>query len=210
MIIAIVAAGTGVVPIEEFRVAPSTGEAVTVFVEEYTPSKDPAGYIGHDTGWASVQKPAVGNIWGYNYNADPPVLVEIAASIASPVDETVADYKIKVMALVDIETKRRISLGFEYPAASGKTFSLSVESQINWLWLETKTALLIYPYQIRTADELAIHAIVDEADAQAIVNIAFVTKEIALTAGRVVKAAIAAETTKDDVIAVAQNYIDGA
>jgi hypothetical protein len=135
------------------------------------------------------------------------VIDEIDTAVAAP--DNLSVYKEHVNGLVDGETVRRILKGFVYPAASGKIFSLSSEAQLNWLGLELKAALLPYPYTIRTMDEHGAYAITSAADAQSMVNAAFVAKETALTLGRVVKTAVEGATTQAGVDAAAASWLAG-
>ncbi len=79
MIVAIIRAGSGQVPIEEFREADSTATALTAFVNDYSTPLLEADYIAHDTGFSSVPKTAAGNRWGYDHGTGS--LVEIAAPV---------------------------------------------------------------------------------------------------------------------------------
>lgn len=80
MIVAIVnqTSPTGQVVCEEFRDAASEADAVDDFVNEYTPPKNAADYLGYDSGWSSYQRPAAGMEWAYDF--DSPGLVQVDAS----------------------------------------------------------------------------------------------------------------------------------
>jgi len=52
MIVAIAEASASVVPVLEFRQAATTADAVTDYVNDYTPPRDPADYVGVDSGWS--------------------------------------------------------------------------------------------------------------------------------------------------------------
>ena len=66
MIAGIVRIDVGIVPLEEFRAA-TPAAAVTTFCSEYTPPLSEADYLGIDTGWASVQAPADGYVWAWDF-----------------------------------------------------------------------------------------------------------------------------------------------
>ncbi len=76
MIVAIVKQLSGIVPIEEFRVAVDEATAVDDFCSEYNPPLNPADYLGFDSGWSEYQPPAPLYRWAYNFNA--PGLVQVA------------------------------------------------------------------------------------------------------------------------------------
>lgn len=67
MIVAIVAQGAGVLPVQEFRESVDAATAVSDYCAEYTPPKNTADYLGYDTGWASFQAPAQGKEWSYDF-----------------------------------------------------------------------------------------------------------------------------------------------
>jgi hypothetical protein len=67
----------GIVPLEEFRIAANPAAAVAAFCAEYTPPLSEGDYLGIDTGWASVQTPADGYVWAWDFDAS--ALVEKAA-----------------------------------------------------------------------------------------------------------------------------------
>lgn len=76
MIVAIIHQGTGKVHVEEFRNAADEAAAVTAFCNEYTPAKNPADYLGYDTGWGSYQQTDPGKYWAYDFSS--PGLVQVA------------------------------------------------------------------------------------------------------------------------------------
>lgn len=88
MIVAIIKIDAGG-PLEEFRIAPAPADAVAAFCGEYVPPLDEADYLGIDTGWPSVQIPADGYAWAWDFGAG--ALVQIPAP--SP------DYRLSVQVL---------------------------------------------------------------------------------------------------------------
>jgi hypothetical protein len=143
------------------------------------------------------------------YAGEPSQAVQDALDDAVATHDYLSAYKEKINGSVDGETERRIALGFEYPASSGKMFSLSANAQLNWLGLELKAVLLTYPYTIRTIDEHDAYNIVNEADAHAMVNAAFVAKETMLTLGRIVKTVVEAAASVAAVDAAAASWLGG-
>jgi hypothetical protein len=123
--------------------------------------------------------------------------------------DDIAVYQQKVIAQIDVETGVRIAAGFEYPAASGKFFSMSQNAQINWLGLGMSADALTYPYTIRTKDDTDAYAIVDTADAAGVYAAAFTLKESTLAQGRGVKTAVLAEGTVAGVDAAAASWLSG-
>ena len=77
MIVGIVRVDGGIVPLEEFRAAPTPAVAISAFCAEYTPPLSESDYLGIDTGWTSVQAAAAGSVWAWSFG--PSVLVELAA-----------------------------------------------------------------------------------------------------------------------------------
>ena len=77
MIAGIVRIDVGIVPLEEFRIAATPAAAVTTFCGEYTPPLSEGDYLGIDTGWASVQRPADGYVWAWDF--DLSLLVQVLA-----------------------------------------------------------------------------------------------------------------------------------
>ncbi len=67
MIAGIVRIDAGIVPLEEFRIAATPAAAVTTFCSEYDPPLSEGDYLGIDTGWASVQTPADGYVWAWDF-----------------------------------------------------------------------------------------------------------------------------------------------
>lgn len=93
------------------------------------------------------------------------------------------DYKTEKMELCDLECSRRfVAVGVEYPAASGKFFSLSVPAQLNLNGLRHGRARLSFPYRISTVDNQDSHQLADVADCDAFYDAAFDAKA-ALIAG---------------------------
>lgn len=86
---------------------------------------------------------------------------------------SLADYKTAKMILCDEECRRRIAVGVEYPAASGKFFSFSVVAQINLNALKHGRAGLTFPYRISTLDNQGSHELADVADCDAFYDAAF-------------------------------------
>ena len=81
MLVAIIKKGTGKVPIEEFRKAKTTADALTAFVNAYTVPLNEADYIAHDTGLAEVSKASPGNQWGYDYDTSSLVELTLATEL---------------------------------------------------------------------------------------------------------------------------------
>jgi len=91
--------------------------------------------------------------------------------------------KAKRIKEVDLKTRILISQGFEY---SGKTFSMSVEAQINWTNLEMIKESLTYPMGASTIDDQE-YIIPDATDMQNLYNTALARKKAILDGGRQLK-----------------------
>jgi hypothetical protein len=122
---------------------------------------------------------------------------------------TLISTKARLVLLVDSETERRISLGFEYPASSGTWHSLSEHAQINWLGMLMAASSLTYPYVILSRDDMASYTIPNVADAQTLAMTAFGMKEWRLGAGRAVKDAVRQAVTVAAAEAAAATYLAG-
>lgn len=123
-----------------------------------------------------------------------------------PEAPNLAAHKELVRSQVDGEIRRRILQGFVY---GGVTLSLSREAQINWLGLDAKAGRLTYPYTIRSINDQATYAIVDEADAHALADAAFDAVEAILANGRTVKASVMDAVDVAAVDAAAQSWLAG-
>ena len=86
MFVAIIHQGTGKVRVEEFRIAADETAAVTAFCNEYSPPKNPADYLGYDTGWTSYQQTDPDKYWAYDFTSQGLVQVPIT-SISSSVEQ---------------------------------------------------------------------------------------------------------------------------
>jgi hypothetical protein len=86
VIVGIVAAGTGVDFVRDFRRADDTAQGLADFVASYTPPLNPADFIAFDSGWGAWQSPGYDLVWGYDRDAstlvaiDPPPDPEFAAA----------------------------------------------------------------------------------------------------------------------------------
>lgn len=78
MIVAIInqTSPVGIVPVEEFRQASDEATAVADFCADYSPPKNPADYLGYDSGWSQYQPPAPTYRWAYDFGS--PGLVQQA------------------------------------------------------------------------------------------------------------------------------------
>jgi hypothetical protein len=118
-------------------------------------------------------------------------------------------YQLNLCAMVDVETQRRIAQGFEYPAASGLLFSLSLESQINILGLIVFGGSLAFPILVRTIDNVGSYSIVDLADSQQFAGTAVAVKDALIQGGRNVKTAVLATVDVAGADAAAAAWLAG-
>jgi len=65
----------GSVKPRQFREAISTAQALTDFVNSYTPPLNPADWLSVDTGWSSVQYPPPGRAWAWDFATSALVLI---------------------------------------------------------------------------------------------------------------------------------------
>jgi hypothetical protein len=77
MIVAIIdqSAPSGKVPVTQFQMAADEAAAVAQYVGAFNPPKNPADWLGFNTGWTQPVHPTPGNIWAYDFDA--PGLVQI-------------------------------------------------------------------------------------------------------------------------------------
>lgn len=118
---------------------------------------------------------------------------------------TLSQVKAERIAAIDAKTVELIGAGFQH---AGKTFSLSMESQINWTNIGMNPTLLTYPYEISTKDDSDVHAFADAAEVQAAYGVAVGTKEAHIGGGRDVKKQVVAITNDLGQPDVPPNYHD--
>lgn len=68
MLCAIVAKGSGVIAIEEFRFSKSRAKALAAFCK--IPVYKATNYLAVNTGWTEVQRPVQGNRWSFDHDAN--------------------------------------------------------------------------------------------------------------------------------------------
>ena len=149
MIAGIVRIDAGIVPLEEFRIAATPAAAVAEFCGEYAPPLSEGDYLGIDTGWASVQTPADGYVWAWDF--DTSAIVEMRSP--SP------EYRLSV-EVVAIDPKVVTSGTWEpiggvvlTPAVHGDLASISAAM--------TGEALVVGNAELRVTETDAAGAIVD-------------------------------------------------
>ncbi len=196
MIVAIAESSASVVPVLEFRQAASTAAAVTDYVNDYTPPRDPADYVGIDSGWS----PGASELQSW-WAVDGGVLVERLADIQQDI-------------IADIKTHRDARFAStvmaEYPAASGNLFGCSMESQTNWGNLATldSLGLVSYPFSVTTHDEMTTVVLAGSADMTAAVAAVSAAVLAERDTASTAIAAVLAATTAADAHAAAAGYLD--
>jgi hypothetical protein len=119
--------------------------------------------------------------------------------------ETLDELKERRFSEIDKKTEDLIIEGFEYPASSGKIFSLSEHAQINILALDNTRDELTYPVHYTTKDELQEYDVVDSTDMHNMYLTALVTKKTHLDSGTSLKNQIVAAVDKNEVNLVVDN-----
>lgn len=197
MIIAIAPAGTGQVKVEEFREAETSQDAVDAFVGEYTPPLQATDFVGHDTGWSSVQKPSTGNQWCYDHATASLVEVKIGA-------DTLEGAKKLKIAEIDSRTDALIAAGFTY---AGKVFSTSLASQAKMIGSHQirDDANLTYPLRWNTIDDADAYDIANAGDLNGFYLTAVGTLRAHLDSGTALKDQVRAASTIAEVDAVVDN-----
>lgn len=100
-------------------------------------------------------------------------------------DHNNLDYQKKFKVIdIDKKTKELIGQGFAY---EGKTFSLSIEAQSNWVSLKVLSSSLSWPISITTIDDTEYN--LSEIDVEGFLNQAVSVKQSHLDSGRSLKIA---------------------
>lgn len=118
--------------------------------------------------------------------------------------EDVTPLQTQRMLEIDARTDQLFAQGFEYPADSGKVFSLSVQSQmkITSAFLLREQPAFVYPVRWNTRDNSDAHEMADAAALAAFYMAAVGTARAHLDSGTALKDAIRAATTTAEVNAV--------
>jgi hypothetical protein len=105
---------------------------------------------------------------------------------------------------IDTKTGELISVGYEYPASSGKFFSISANSQSNLHAMRADPASFI-GIKWMTKDDSDFHTIVDANDALALYGAAFGMVSTHKMSGAELKIQVTAATTIAEVDAIIDN-----
>ena len=150
MIVAIAPAGTGQVLVEEFREGADVAAAILAFCNAYTPPKNPADWVGLDTGWTEYQQPPIGPKWYYDHSTQ---------ALVVSLDEA----KHAKCDAIDARTEELIAIGAEIPPTSGHFFSCDTDMQARIHGCYENRANLSYPVYFFSSDNLNKLMIVNEA-----------------------------------------------
>jgi hypothetical protein len=117
---------------------------------------------------------------------------------------TLADARRWKIEKIDARTDELIAAGFEYPAASGKRYELTLEAQsrMNALLVIASSALISYPIKWNYIDDSGYYEIVDAADALALCATAIQTIRTILDSGTALKSSVRAAESVEAVMAV--------
>lgn len=132
------------------------------------------------------------NISMVSVNSDGSIPSGFAALSQIEIDSFNLDnaFKSKISE-IDTKTRSMISIGFEYPAASGQIFSLSDSAQNSLLGLYSaaqKGGILTYPYPVSQKDDKqADVSIANDAAMTAYCELAFGTVAAHVNSGKVEK-----------------------
>lgn len=136
----------GVVPVTQFQVAPDEVTAVNEYVAAFNPPKNPADWLGFDTGWVTPQHPAKGQEWGYDFDA--PGLVAIPSQdrlLGLTLTQVISDEKADLSSPFAWEDMGLLSGAFEFFAEDPDDLLIKV-------WGQHKTLFSTgNPSQIRLA-----------------------------------------------------------
>jgi hypothetical protein len=119
----------------------------------------------------------------------------------------------KARCIEDVRNWRNYKIEYvhkvEYPASSGKLFSIGFVDQINWsaLWnIRSDQAKMDYPYRITTWDELDYHDFANSNEVDAIYDLVVSTVKGEITAARDAILLVVAATTIEDAEAACAAY----
>lgn len=118
---------------------------------------------------------------------------------------TLDQLKAQKMTEINQRTAQLIAQGFEYPAASGKIFSLSIHSQLNISELRTTKAENPYPFDWGTIDDLDSHTMTSDADVEAFYQAARATLFQHKFTGETLRKQVRLATTRAEIDAVIDN-----
>jgi hypothetical protein len=127
---------------------------------------------------------------------------DLDAHVAAYVGETLAEARKRCVAKISAH-RRKLMRGpekggkvIEYPASSGKLWSLGIEALQEWQALYQRRASLAYAYTVQTCDGMDSHTFVDQAALEAVCD-QIQAKVLADNEAR--DAAVAAVRAADDI-----------
>jgi hypothetical protein len=120
---------------------------------------------------------------------------------------TLDEYKELKTNAIDRVTGELISLGFEFPPASGKIFSLSTSAQTNILALDNTRddPAMTYPISYNTIDDKDVYSVPDSVTLHNMYLTALSTKKSHLDSGTALKDLVRSAVDKAGVDAVVDN-----
>lgn len=134
------------------------------------------------------------------------IIVEMNQAEKDIVDaDNLSNLKLARYNEIDIKTGELISLGFEFPSASGNIFSFSTNAQSNLLGTFTAKDLLPYPFPWNTKDDELTYQIVDSTEMANFFMTALGTKKARQDSGSALKSQIRDAVNKAAVDAVIDN-----
>jgi len=192
MIVGIVRIGAGIVPLEEFRLALDTSEAVAEFCAG-PPVLDPLDYSGVDATGLNVLSQ-----WAWDFTNS--IFVQIGWK--EELVDSILEHK-------DIRLDTVILA--EYPALSGKQFGCSVANQDSWSKLATLDArgLVTYPFVVKTYDYKDSYGIVDSSDLTAIIGTVSASVLAERTLSESYIDSVIASSTEAEASAAIAPYLEG-
>ena len=107
---------------------------------------------------------------------------------------------------IDREIERRIRAGFEYPGASNRRFSLSVNAQLKWAGLVVSKDMIPYPLRVPTIDDSDYHDIQDATEVANMWQYAVGTVKQHISDGTNAKENIKMATTHSEINTIKDQY----
>lgn len=137
--------------------------------------------------------------------------VDVQQSHIDAVDSAVSSYdhldflKLEKSIEIDAKTDGLIDAGYEYPPASGKIFSLSMENQMNLVGTDVLSSDLTYPIRWNTIDDTDYHDVNDATDLHTMLLVASGVKKAHVDSGTALKDSVRAATTIAELEAIVDN-----
>lgn len=149
------------------------------------------------------------------WKIEPDDTVVLMSATEKNAADLVALPRVKVASMIKIDehVAGKIARGFQWPVATGKIFSLSIQAQIKWMGLFATTLLppgldkMVYPLIVPTIDDLDSYDVANPAEVEDMYSHITVTVAGLLGASMTAKAAVNAAVTLAEAEAARDRYL---